>query len=63
MPGRPGHLPADRHSANARKLVNGINPALVIWVKYEYWYYYLNELHKRRVPVSLVSGIFRPQPF
>jgi 3-deoxy-D-manno-octulosonic-acid transferase len=57
------YLPIDS-PGNARKLVDGINPALVIWVKYEYWYFYLNELHKRQVPALLVSGIFRPsQPF
>lgn len=57
------YLPMDG-PVNARKLVEKLNPALVIWVKYEYWYYYLNELHKRKVPVLLVSGIFREsQPF
>ena len=57
------YLPID-NIFNARKLVSAINPALVIWVKYEYWYYYLTELKKRNIPVILVSGIFRnSQPF
>ena len=57
------YLPADSHN-NARKLIENLQPALVLWVKYEYWFYYLRELHKRKVPVILVSGIFRPsQPF
>ncbi len=57
------YLPADS-SSNAKKLIEQINPTLVIWIKYEYWYYYLTELKKREIPVILVSGIFRnSQPF
>lgn len=57
------YLPID-NIINAKKLISAINPSLVIWVKYEYWYYYLTELKKRNIPVILVSGIFRDsQPF
>ena len=57
------YLPMDSR-INARKFITAINPSLVIWVKYEYWYYYLTELKKRNIPVLLVSGIFRSsQPF
>jgi len=44
---------------NALKFIKEINPALVIWVKYEYWFHYLNELKKQSIPVLLVSAIFR----
>ncbi len=57
------YLPID-NIINAKKLIAAINPSLVIWVKYEYWYYYLTELKKRNIPIILVSGIFRDsQPF
>jgi len=57
------YLPMD-NQLNARKLVAQLDPSLVIWVKYEYWYYYLQELKNRNIPVLLVSGIFREgQPF
>ncbi|MEP7165738.1 MAG: glycosyltransferase N-terminal domain-containing protein [Ferruginibacter sp.] len=57
------YLPMDNMS-NAKKLIGNLNPALVLWVKYEYWYYYLTELKQRNIPVLLVSGIFRKsQPF
>lgn len=57
------YLPAD-NMLNAKKLLDRLNPSLVIWVKYEYWYYYLQELKNRNIPVLLVSGIFRTgQPF
>jgi 3-deoxy-D-manno-octulosonic-acid transferase len=37
---------------------------LVVWVKYEYWYHYLKTLHKKQIPILLVSSIFREnQPF
>lgn len=57
------YLPLDGPN-NAREFIEAINPSLVLWVKYEYWYYYLLELKKRNIPVLLISGIFRPdQPF
>ena len=57
------YLPVDT-KANAEKLVKQINPALVLWVKYEYWYHYLAVLKRNHIPVVLVSGIFREsQPF
>jgi 3-deoxy-D-manno-octulosonic-acid transferase len=50
--------------ANAQQLINRLQPTLVIWVKYEFWYYYLTALKKRNIPVLLVSALFRPhQPF
>lgn len=57
------YLPIDS-KANAKKLIKNINPSLVLWVKYEYWFYYLKELKQQNIPVLLVSGIFRSsQPF
>lgn len=57
------YLPMDS-SMHAKRLITAINPSLVLWVKYEYWYYYLTELKKRNIPVLLISGIFREsQPF
>ncbi|CAN5551038.1 glycosyltransferase N-terminal domain-containing protein [soil metagenome] len=57
------YLPFDGKK-NARKFISLINPTLVLWVKYEYWFYYLEELKRRNIPVLLISGIFREgQPF
>ena len=57
------YLPTDSKD-NAQKLIAEIKPKLVIWVKYEYWFYYLQELKQQKIPVLLVSGIFREsQPF
>jgi 3-deoxy-D-manno-octulosonic-acid transferase len=57
------YLPMDSKTA-ARKFLASVQPDLVIWIKYEYWYYYLTELKKKQIPCILVSGIFRKdQPF
>ena len=52
------YLPFDSLSS-AKKFVDALNPSLVLWVKYEFWYYYLHELKRRNIPVLLISGIFR----
>lgn len=57
------YLPMDDFIAS-KKFIRLLKPSLVIWVKYDYWYYYLTELKKMNIPVILVSGIFREgQPF
>jgi 3-deoxy-D-manno-octulosonic-acid transferase len=49
---------------NAKKFISLINPHLVLWIKYDYWYQYLNRLKKRNTPLLLVSAIFhKNQPF
>lgn len=57
------YLPMDG-KANAARFLDLVKPSLVLWVKYEYWYYFLTGLKKRNIPTLLISGIFRPeQPF
>jgi 3-deoxy-D-manno-octulosonic-acid transferase len=57
------YLPMDS-PVNAKRFLDIVNPSLVLWVKYEYWFYYLSEIKKRSIPAILVSGIFRNnQPF
>ncbi|HLN72082.1 MAG: 3-deoxy-D-manno-octulosonic acid transferase [Methylococcaceae bacterium] len=52
------YLPADTKS-NARKLIKLINPEKVFFIKYEFWFHYINELKKNSIPLYLVSAIFR----
>lgn len=52
------YLPADS-GGNAKKFIEEIKPTLVLWVKYEYWFYYLNELKNKNIPTLLISGIYR----
>lgn len=57
------YLPFDSAS-NAKSFIDLVKPDLVIFVKYEFWHYYLNELKQRQIATILVSGIFRfSQPF
>jgi 3-deoxy-D-manno-octulosonic-acid transferase len=57
------YLPMDS-LINAKRFLDAVNPSLVLWVKYEYWFYYLSALKQRNIPTLLVSGIFRKnQPF
>ena len=53
------YLPLDTPE-NTQKFLDAIQPELVIFTKYEYWYHFFNELHKRSIPLYVISGIFRP---
>ncbi len=52
------YLPLDTPS-NAEQFIEIIQPGLVLWVKYEYWFHYLLGLKQKKIPVLLISGIFR----
>lgn len=52
------YLPLDT-KANAQKFIANANPALVFFVKYEFWPNYLHELRQNRIPTYLISGVFR----
>lgn len=56
------YLPLDTIS-NAKKFIGIINPKLVIFVKYEFWFNYLAELKKQQIPVIFISSIFRPDQY
>jgi 3-deoxy-D-manno-octulosonic-acid transferase len=53
------YLPADTPS-NARKFIDKVNPEKVIFVKYEFWNNYISRISRKKVPLFLISGIFRP---
>lgn len=56
------YLPLDTPS-NAYKLQNYLQADTAVFVKYELWYFHLKELHKRGIPVFLVSAVFREKQF
>ncbi|MDY0239851.1 MAG: glycosyltransferase N-terminal domain-containing protein, partial [Bacteroidales bacterium] len=57
------YLPPDS-PRNARRFLELIKPSLAVFVKYEFWYFYLKNLKKRNIPTYLISARFRPtQPF
>jgi 3-deoxy-D-manno-octulosonic-acid transferase len=42
-----------------KKFLHLANPAIAVFIKYEFWYNYLSELKRRNIPTYLVSGVFR----
>ena len=48
------YLPLDTRS-NAKEFVSIVNPAKAIFVKYEFWFHYLQELHAKNIPIYFVS--------
>ncbi len=52
------YLPMD-NAANSAKFLDLIRPQLAVFIKYEFWYYYLQGLKYRGIPTLLISGIFR----
>ncbi len=52
------YLPIDS-PRNAKHFLDLTKPDIVFFVKYEFWHYYINEIGKRKIPLYLVSGIFR----
>ena len=45
-------------SKNAKRFIQLLDPKLVLWIKYDYWYHFLHELQKRKTPLLLISAIF-----
>lgn len=56
------YLPADMPT-NAKRFVDAVNPALVVFVKYEYWHNIMHEITRREVPLYVMSAIFRPSQY
>ncbi len=54
------YLPADTRN-NARVFVSLVKPDAAIFIKYEFWYNYLETLQHAAIPTYLVSGIFRKE--
>lgn len=53
------YLPLDTPAAS-RTFIELVQPKAAFFIKYEFWLNTLSALSSRRVPVYLVSGIFRP---
>jgi 3-deoxy-D-manno-octulosonic-acid transferase len=57
------YLPMDGKE-NARKFIALIQPQFAVFVKYEFWYFYLQQLYQKNIPAILMAAAFRDaQPF
>lgn len=54
------YLPYDT-PRNAEKFISLVNPAIAIFVKYEFWDNFISGLNRKRIPLYLISGIFRKE--
>ncbi|MCQ2250471.1 MAG: 3-deoxy-D-manno-octulosonic acid transferase [Bacteroidales bacterium] len=54
------YMPADT-PANARKFLDIVNPKVIFFVKYDFWYNFLSEVHRRAIPLYIFSTIFRKE--
>ncbi len=54
------YLPLDTR-ANVRRFLDLWKPSVAIFVKYEFWFNYLDALHKRKVPSLVISANFRSE--
>ncbi len=53
------YLPFDT-KRNVKRFLDLAQPDIAIFVKYEFWYNFIHELYKRKIPVYLISATFRP---
>jgi len=53
------YMPFDK-KRNVKKFLRLIQPEMAIFIKYEFWYNFINRLNKNNIPVYMVSAIFRP---
>jgi 3-deoxy-D-manno-octulosonic-acid transferase len=52
------YLPLDG-PRTAKRFLEIAQPSLVIFVKYEFWFYYLKKIKYRNIPLILISALFR----
>lgn len=56
------YLPLDTPH-NAKQFIEIVKPTVAIFVKYEFWFNYLNELHTRNILCFLISARFRESQY
>lgn len=52
------YLPMDG-TGNAKRFLEIVNPSLVIFVKYDFWYFYLKKIKYNNIPLILISALFQ----
>ena len=53
------YLPLDGPTS-ANRWMQMVQPKCILFIKYEFWYYYLKQAAVQKIPTFLVSAIFRP---
>ena len=56
------YLPLDT-PGNARKFMKIVQPEMIFFVKYDFWFNYLKAIHERQVPLYFISALFRKNQY
>lgn len=56
------YLPHDTKN-NARFISSKVKPIKVIFIKYEFWFHYIQELYKQKIPIYFISSKFRENQY
>ncbi|MFK7806486.1 MAG: 3-deoxy-D-manno-octulosonic acid transferase [Saprospiraceae bacterium] len=54
------YLPLDT-AKNAERFLQVVQPKLVLFVKYEFWFHFLTIISRKEIPTLLVSALFRKE--
>jgi len=54
------YLPLDT-PGNARRWIETVQPVAAIFIKYDFWFNFLQGLYKQNIPVYFISALFRPR--
>ncbi|MEI6312056.1 MAG: glycosyltransferase N-terminal domain-containing protein [Bacteroidota bacterium] len=52
------YLPFDT-SSDIKLFIDQLEPSIVCWIRYEFWFNTLNYIHQKNIPLYLISGSFR----
>jgi 3-deoxy-D-manno-octulosonic-acid transferase len=52
------YLPLDT-SGNAGRFLDIVRPEMAFFVKYDFWFNYMESIHRRHVPLYFISALFR----
>ena len=53
------YLPTDTKS-KAKRFVEIMRPQVVFFIKYEYWFHFLSQIHMHKIPLYSLSALFTP---
>lgn len=56
------YLPLDS-PRNARRFLALVKPKVVIFIKYEFWYYFIKAIQEAGIPLLLISAVFRSDQY
>lgn len=56
------YLPYDKKE-DVKNFIDWVNPNKVFIIKYEFWYHLLSQIHEKKIPLFLISGVFRKDQF